>query len=222
MLKERLRVLLGLVFTGAAIHFIPNRPIAIAILLVGWFVIFFPLTLAESVIFVLAAAFFTAQNYVCLKAGLFAFRDRDFLLMPYFEPALWGFYFLSMKRWISGRAEDYPALEFKTLLALVVTSVVFSVFSTGSRPLLIATTGSTLLLFALFHTRRDLEYAAFALVLGFLVELFGVKTGLWSYPVSDFLGIPLWFATMWLSVGLLGRRFALPAAAWLARRVQRV
>jgi uncharacterized membrane protein YoaT (DUF817 family) len=65
---------------------------------------------------------------------------------------------------------------------------------------------------------RDVQHALFALALGFVVELFGVSTGLWSYPAPDFLGIPFWFATMWLSVGLLGYRFLFPAATWLAAK----
>ena len=50
-------------------------------------------------------------------------------------------------------------------------------------------------------------------------EIFGVSEGLWSYPAPDFLGIPFWSATMWISVGLLGRRFLIPATEWLAERM---
>jgi len=221
MLTHRARVVSAVVLTGLVIHFIPNRLLVSAVLLAAWWLLFFPLARVEYVLFVLAAAFFTVQDFVTLKDGLFAFRDRDFLLMPYFEPLLWGFYFLSMKRFVSGTADDAPPLEAKAFIAVVVTSIMFGSFPTGARPLLIATTCSTVFLFALFHTRRDLQYAIYSLVLGLVVELFGVRIGVWSYPKSDFLGIPFWFATMWISVGLLARRFALPAAAWLANRPQR-
>jgi hypothetical protein len=221
MLNQRIRVLVGVLLTGLVLHFVPNRLLVCALLLVAWWLLFFPLTIAEYVLVVLAAFFFTIQDYVTLKAGLFAFGPHDVLLMPYYEPLLWGFYFVSIKRFVSGTAVDYPPLGMKGVAGLVVTSIVFSMFSTGSRPLLIATICSTLFLVTLFHTSGDFRYAACALMLGLVVEVFGVSTGLWSYPTSDFLGIPYWFATMWISVGLLGRRFALPAASWLANQRQR-
>jgi len=138
-----------------------------------------------------------------------------------YEPFLWGFYFLSMKRFVSGRASDRPALSGKAVAGLVATSIMFSIAGADSRILLLATGCSTLLLLAMFHTAGDLSYAACALVLGLIVEIFGVSTGLWRYPSPDFLGIPFWFATMWISVGLLGRRFLIPVAAWIAARTQR-
>jgi len=222
MLNQRLRVLSAVVLTGLAVHLIPDRRLTSIVLLVVWWLLFFPLTTTDYLLFPLAAAFFTIQNYVCLKAGLFAFQSHDFLLMPYYEPLLWGFYFISMKRFVFGDAADYAPLDIRSVVGLVVTSIAFSIFSSAPRPLLVATAGSTLLLVTLFHTTSDLACALFALILGFIVELFGVRTGLWSYLAPDFLGIPFWFATMWLSVGLLGRRFAMPAAAWLGRHVQRL
>ena len=95
----------------------------------------------------------------------------------------------------------------------------FALFSSDSRTLLVATACSTAFLFMMFHTQGDVQFAVYALVLGFVIELFGVFTGLWWYPAPDILGIPYWFATMWLSVGLLGRRFAVPAAEWLGARI---
>ena len=221
MLSQKPRVILATLLTGVIVHFAPGRALPSVALLATWWLLLSPLSAVEYVLFALAATFFTVQDYVCLKAGLFAFARHDFLLMPAYEPLLWGFYFLSMKRFLSGKAADYPPFQIRSVLAVVVTSIVFSVFSTGARPLLIATTLSTMFLIALFHTASDLSYAMYALVLGFVVELFGVTTGVWSYPAPDFLGIPFWFATMWISVGLLARRFALPASAWLAARTQR-
>jgi hypothetical protein len=213
---QKLRVVLGLVFTLLVLHFVPNRPLALILLLCGWLVLFWPIRSSEAVAFLVAAAFFTVQNYVCLQAGLFEFRFKDILLMPYYEPALWGFYFLSMKRFVSGAGLDPPPLQWTGVVGTIVTSVMFSVFSGNHQALLVATLCSTAFLFVLFHTRGDVYYATYALILGFIVELFGVSTGLWSYPRPDFLGMPFWFATMWISVGLLGRRFLFPVSAWLA------
>jgi hypothetical protein len=139
--------------------------------------------------------------------------------MPYYEPLLWGFYFLSLKRFISGRAGDDVRANKASVVGLVATSLAFSLFSFDPRALLIATTCSTTILLVLFHTRRDIYYGLSALALGLIVELFGVSTGLWSYPVPDFLGIPYWFATMWISVGLLGRRFLIPVTERAAARL---
>ncbi|MDY7036269.1 MAG: hypothetical protein SV375_08940, partial [Thermodesulfobacteriota bacterium] len=75
------------------------------------------------------------------------------------------------------------------------------------------------LLLLMFHKRYDLYYAVYALVLGMVIELFGVFSGLWHYPNPDILGIPFWFANMWMSVGLLGRRFLIPFTEWMAEKL---
>jgi uncharacterized membrane protein YoaT (DUF817 family) len=159
------------------------------------------------------------QNYVCLRAGIFEFRDKDVLLMPYYEPLLWGFYFLALKRFVAGTARDTVRIDAKSVVGLAATSVAFSLFGRDSHLLLAGTACSTALLLLLFHSPRDLAFAVSALVLGVIVELFGVSTGMWRYPAPDVLGIPFWFATMWISVGVLGRRFAIPASEWLAARL---
>ena len=96
--------------------------------------------------------------------------------------------------------------------------MMFSLFSGNSLLLFAATSCSTGLLFVMFHERDDLAYGMTALVLGLIIESFGVLTGMWWYPQPDILGIPYWFATMWISVGVLGRRFLIPASEWLAQK----
>ena len=169
--------------------------------------------------FGVAAVFFIFQNYVTLSAGLFEFKFKDILLMPYYEPLLWGFYYLALKRFVDGVGLKTPKLTWKAVGGLAATSAAFSVFSFDSHALLAATLVSTGVLLALFHERGDFLYAASALVLGLIVELYGVSAGLWFYPQPDFLGIPYWFATMWISVGLLGRRFLIPTSEWLAGKI---
>ena len=213
-------MLLGLILTFGSLHFIPDRLAVLIFLTLSWSVLFFPLSAGELVAFVVAALFFLLQNYVCLKAGLFEFRFKDILLMPAYEPLLWGFYFLSMRRFNSAGNTNDAVFDTKSVAGLAVTSIVFSLFAFDSRGLFIATACSTTFLFVLFHTKLDIQYAVYALTLGFVVELFGVSTGLWWYAAPDFLGIPYWFATMWISVGLLGRRSLFPASEWLAGRVR--
>jgi hypothetical protein len=217
--SQKLRVILGLLATLALLLLISYRPLVLVLLALAWSLLFAPLTAGELVAFAVAGVFFLVQNYVCLKSGLFEFRDKDLLLMPYYEPLMWGFYFLSMKRFVCGRGQENVAIDWKSISGAIVTSIVFSLFSFDSRALLIGTACSTALLFLFFHTRLDLYYALYALTLGVIIELFGVSTGLWSYPAPDFLGIPYWFATMWISVGLLGRRLLIPASEWLGARI---
>ena len=187
------------------------------LLLPLWYLAYRPLAKSEGLMFVIAAVSIVGQNYAVLKRGGFAFAQQDFLLMPWYEPLMWGYYYLFLRRLI-GEPGRGVSLGLKAVLGLTVTGLCFSLFSQDKTALLLATSGSTALLLVFFHRRYDLCYATAALALGFVVELFGVWTGLWDYPDPDVLGIPFWFATMWISVGLLGRRFLIPLSEWLAER----
>ena len=166
--------------------------------------------------FGIASLFFLGQNYAVLKVGGFAFKHKDILLMPYYEPFLWGFYYLNIKRFVMENSQAVH-LGKRSVVGLFLTVLAFSAFAGNSARLFAATLVSTATLLGMFHEPFDLFYAAYALVIGFIVEFFGVSSGLWAYPDPDFLGIPYWFATMWISVGILGRRFLIP----LAERVDR-
>jgi hypothetical protein len=196
--------------TLAGIYLLGSTPLTPAVLLIFWYFLFRPWHPAEVIMVAIAALFFLIQNYLVLQRGGFSFRDRDLLLMPYYEPLLWGFYYLTLKRLIGESSP--PPLGWPAAFGLAVTGVCFSLFSGDSSALFSATLLSTGLLLLLFHQRYDLAYALAALAMGLLVELFGVTAGLWRYPQPDILGIPWWFATMWLSVGLLGRRLLIPLA----------
>jgi hypothetical protein len=211
------RVLLAVPFTLAVIYFVPDSLAVLFILLFSWSILFWPWQPGEIISFAVASLFFLFQNYICLRAQIFEFRTKDFLLMPYYEPFLWGFYFMTLKRLTSDDERRGFALESKSVLGLLVTSVAFSL-SSRSTDITIATTFSTLFLLALFHTRLDIYYAVLSLLLGFIVELFGVSLGFWRYPDPDFLGMPFWFATMWISAGLLGCRFLIPLGRWLSSK----
>ena len=217
--SQKLRVLLALVCTLGILYSVVHSLVVLIVLIALWSIIFYPWRLAEAFSFAIAAIFFLFQNYVCLRAGIFEFKVKDVLLMPYYEPFLWGFYFTALKRFVSG---ERKTLSFQTqsLIGLLVTAVVFSLFSPMPSLFFPATVFSTLVLVALFHTRLDFYYAGCSLMLDFIVELFGVSTGLWSYPTPDFLGIPYWFATMWINVGVLGYRFLIPLGEWLAEKYQ--
>ena len=216
---QKLRVLFALACTLGILYTVVHSLAVVMLLTALWSILFYPWRLAEAFSFAIAAIFFLFQNYVCLKAGIFEFKVKDVLLMPYYEPFLWGFYFTALKRFVSGERKT-PSFQTQSLVGLLVTAAVFSLFSRTPSLFFPATVFSTLVLVGLFHTRLDLYYAGCSLMLGFIVELFGVSAGLWSYPAPDFLGIPYWFATMWINVGLLGYRFLIPLGEWLASKVR--
>ncbi|MEW5744195.1 MAG: hypothetical protein AB1805_01965 [Nitrospirota bacterium] len=217
---RRVNVVFGMLATLGIVYLVENTLLAAAVLIPFWIVLFRPWGLDDALIFSIASLFFLGQNYAVLKTGGFAFTHKDVLLMPYYEPFLWGVYYLALKRFI-GEPAVTVRLQWNAFFGLFLTGFCFSVFSGSSDMLWGATLVSTAVLFLMFHERYDLVYALSALVLGLVVELFGVSAGLWEYPDPDFLGIPYWFATMWLSVGLLGRRFLIPLAELAARRIRR-
>lgn len=202
-----------------ALIFVVQQSLALCVLLPSlWFLLFRPLSSSDILLFIVAGVFITFQNYSVLLTGAFAFTHQDFLLMPYYEPLLWGFYFLNIKRFFS--QDEVVGLEWKALLGLGCVSLAFGVFS-GTAWHSEAVFAAMAVLLAVFHARLDLAYGAYALGLGFTVELFGVSTGAWSYPEPDFLGLPFWFAPMWICVGILGRRLLFPLVKVLDRQVPR-
>jgi hypothetical protein len=201
-----------------AIYFLQHSLLILIVLLGLWFILFRPFRKYEFLMFVIASVSIVGQNYSVLEKGGFSFTHQDLFLMPYYEPFMWGFYYLFLKR-LMGERDRAVGLSIRAVFGLVLTGVCFSVFSQDKIMLLVSTLVSSGVLLVLFHRRYDLYYAGAALVLGFVVEIFGVWTGQWSYPAPDFLGIPYWFATMWISMGILGRRFLIPLSEWLADKL---
>lgn len=184
-----------------------------------WLSILAPLERREWAVCLLVAPFFIAQNYLALSAGAFMFSQRDFLLMPWYEPLLWMCWYVHTVRLIGQPAHQVP-LRVTAWAGLVFTMLAFSVFGGNTIALTAATAVSCTVLIAMFHQRGDLAYACCAVTLGAFVEGVGVGCGLWTYPESEatIWGVPWWSLSMWISVGLLGRRFVVPAAEWLAAR----
>jgi len=209
---------ISIIITLGVIYFVDQSLVILIILLPLWFFIFRPFSKADILMYIFASIFIVGQNYSVLKSGGFAFKHKDIFLMPYYEPFMWGFYYLNIKRFFAEPAGSVK-LGAKAFLGLAITGVCFSFFSQEKNLLLISTLFSTGILFVMFHELHDLLYSVYALFLGFIIEIFGTLTGLWSYPDPDFLGIPYWFGTMWISVGLLGRRFLIPFTEWLAGKL---
>ncbi len=214
--NQKILSVLALLATLAVIRFVDRSLLAAAVVLPLWFVIYRPLSRVEIITFTISAVFFPIQDYAMGRSGGSSFKQHDVLLMPWYELFLWGFYYINMKRFI-GEGDNRALLDKRSLFGFLLTALVFPLFSWSYGLLLLTTTGSTAILFIMFHDLPDIYFAAYALGLGFVVELFGVSSGLWSYPQPDFLGIPYWCATMWLSAGILGRRFLFPLAGWIDR-----
>ncbi len=199
---------MSLPVTLGLIWLIPSSLALVFLLPISWYLLFRPLEKRELIIFIIAGSVITVQNYTVLRTGTFVFSEQDFLLMPYYEPLLWGYYYLNLKRFFDQQIQ-IEKLELRAITGLVLISLAFGVFSdTDWHSLAVFTAAGILVLF--FHSKEDLLFGLYALAMGFVVEIFGVMTKLWHYPDPDFLGIPYWFAPMWISVGILGRRFLFP------------
>lgn len=208
-LQRRLRVAAALALTLLELAFVPISWLLALLLPLQWWWLLRPFTRRELLLGGLAALFFIGQNYTVLRAGAFVFEQRDFLLMPYYEPPLWAFWYLVLVRWVDEPPNAVP-LQARAGLGLLLTVIAFSGFAGDSRALTGATLVSTAGLVALFRERGDFVYGGCALALGVAVEAVGLLSGRWFYPQADFLGLPYWFAAMWYAVGVLGRRVGVP------------
>src|SRR5206468_12814641 len=92
LLSQKLRSVASLIVTLGIIYVVDSPAVVAVILLPFWFFIFFPWCKAEVLMFVIASAFFLEQNYIVLTTGGFTFKYKNILLMPYYEPFMWGFY----------------------------------------------------------------------------------------------------------------------------------
>lgn len=211
----RMVVAASLALTLVQISCIEASWLLAIVLPVQWLLIFRPIERREWAMFAIVAPFFVVQNHLALRAGAFAFRQQDFLLMPWHEPLLWMGWYLHLVRFVRQPGHSVH-LAPAAWVGLLVTVLAFSLFGDDMQALTIATAVSSTVLLILFHSAGDLAYALCAAALGLLVECTGVASGLWYYPDPGPLPIPLWSLAMWLSVGLLGRRFVVPLADKLA------
>ena len=187
-------------------------------LIIFWLFLFKPFKLYEMILFFFGFFFIIIPNHITLKQQIFTFNERDFLLMPCYEPFMWGFYFLFLKR-INDRyrPQIIPKISKKALSALFIVMLAFQF----PKHLNLTVNLSGLLTMCLFHTRHDLQFGISALLLGTIVELFGVWNGLWWYPKPDIFGLPFWYIGMWWNVGVLVYRIAMPLARAIENTITR-
>lgn len=146
------------------------------------------------------------MDIMAVRQGVFRFSSPDYLGLPVWEFAMWGFYVLHTVRMLHGRA---PAGALWKVLALALLFALPFVTLADQQALLLASAILFALALGFFHERSDLVYAGYMIAVGAVVEYLGVWSGQWSYPMNPPGGVPLWFVTMWGGVGLFTRRLLL-------------
>ncbi len=167
--------------------------------------------------FIIASVFILGQNYAVIAAGGFTFKYQDILLMPSYEPLMWGYYFLTFKRFLADPALP-QRVDIKAIGGLIMVSACFVILANNSALLNFALLGASAVLFLMFHEPYDIYFALTGFVMGTIVDTFGVHAGLWWFPAPDALGIPFWIPLMWVIAGLMGRRFLIPLSIMITRK----
>ncbi len=172
-------------------------------LLVLWTLTFRKISLREGVLFLIANIIFVVSDIGAIRNGFFKFESPDLVSLPYWEFLMWGFYLLHTSRMFPLRQKNN--FEWKTLILAILFSQSFALIP-NQLHLLVVTSSILLILLFLYHSREDLIYCGYLMVLGIFFETLGVWGQLWSYPGRDLGQAFLQFVIMWGTVGLLFKR----------------
>lgn len=206
-LRARVLLFIQLLGTLAILAWVPgNVPKTLALWLL-WAITFRRVSVAETILFTAACAFFTFMNAMSLRQGIFAFRDPDLLGMPFYEVFMWGFYLLHTWRMLLGPIAVGKRAQ--AWLMAIAYALAFGAIA-DQRLLLLVTAVLLVTGLILFHDVWDFAYTGYMIGLGAAIEYTGVWSGQWFYPEDPTGGVPLWFVTLWGGVGLLLRRLVLP------------
>jgi hypothetical protein len=198
---DRLRAaapqLLGTVALLAAA---PPAPVLLAALLSWWALSIRGLTGRELVLALGLNLLFTGMDIGAVRAGVFVFHHPDWMGLPWWELAMWGFYGVHGLRLVGGGAG-------RPRWWVIVLAVAFAVpyLSIPDPAWLAAVAGSVLLLaLGCMHRPADLAATGYFALLGVVIELTGMAVGHWSYPQSA--ALPAGAVVMWAGVGLFVSR----------------
>ena len=219
LLEMRSVLLLQLGITLAVLALVPGNGVKLLVLIVAWAATFRRATRGETLVWLIACVLFSAMDVAALRQGQFWFRDPDLLGLPLWEFFIWGFYLLHAIRMVDG---DAPRHRFGLPLIL---AILFAIpFAVVRDPIaLFVVTACMLGLGLIFlHTRQDLAYLGYMILLGALVEYTGVWSGQWAYREPPAGGVPLWFITMWGGIGLFAGRIFLPLIRYIDRAPKQV
>lgn len=203
----KIKLLIQLLGTLAIIAFVPgNIPKWIAFWVL-WLLTFVPLTKKEVIFLVVINVFFTIMNALSLKQGIFAFTKPDFLLMPYYEITMWGFYLLHTSRMLNG-----PVTQKNDKVIYLLAFLYSAAFGAiaDQKTLFIVLVVLLTICLSRYHEKYDFLYMGYMIGLGALIEYTGVFSGEWSYPDPPMGGVPIWFVTLWGGVGFFLRRLGEP------------
>ena len=198
---QNVKWILQLVATMLISTFVADTTVKTIVLLIFWFATFYPLKAHEVLFFFTCSLVFTISNYGALKNNVFEFRHIDFLLMPLNEFFMWGFYCLNALRLLARFETRVVSLK-KLLIYAVPFSVSFSVIKDEvSLAICLALLLCLGLLF--FHSKRNLAFIIYFLLMGILVEGLGVEFHLWRYPHTEYFEFPIWGPLLWVNIGLI-------------------
>jgi hypothetical protein len=209
-MNYRLRMLVQILGSALIVAFVPGNVFKLIALLAWWLLTFRRLHLRELVLFVAADALFTVLDYLTLRQEIFTFTQPDFLLMPCYEPLIWGYLMLHTIHMVDGPVPAgrllVPGLWFVAFAApfLVLTNQVI-LFAVSATLLAVG--------LVIFHERYDFYYVGYFLIVGTMWEYVGVWSGQWRYPGDPPGGVALWFIPMWGGIALALRRLVLPLVA---------
>lgn len=206
-MRQRGLMLLQLAGSAAILGFLPGNVFKAVAFLAWWAVTFRKITRRELIFYLVALVLFSVLDYLTLRQGIFRFDHPDFLLMPCYEPLLWGYLLLHTVHMVDG-----PIPRRRTSLGLAFTIAFMLPFLLITDPLWLFCASAAVLGAGLivFHEGYDLAYIGYLLLVGIVWEHVGVWTGQWSYPVAPANGVPPWFAIMFGGIGLALRRLVLP------------
>jgi uncharacterized membrane protein YoaT (DUF817 family) len=94
------------------------------------------------------------------------------------------------------------------LAAFLVLSASVALLWRDNGLLLIVALVECLMALSLWHNRLDVSFFLIIAVLGSLVEVVFVRSGVWHYANPTLLGVPLWVPFAFGTTGLIGGRMA--------------
>lgn len=203
---------MGQVFgTVLILAFVPGSALQTAALFSWWALTLLPLSRSEWFLVGITCASFFAADLAVLHRGIFVFTHQDIVGMPYYEPFVWGFFFLNASRMtrstLSGESV-WPGVLFAVAVFLV------SGFTPGEAQTLAL---QALLLgigLLVFRTKNDWLFALYLLVMGLSVEWVGTTTHQWYYQIQFPV---LWWVLTWATSGLILSRAVVPVSRLAAR-----
>lgn len=205
--NTKIVLIVQMLITIAVITFVPNSILQTLLLVMLWMITFRSVTRFESLLFLISVFFFTLGDIVVTQRNIFQFVNQDIFGLPYYEPFIWGYYFLHALRMLKQPTvvNLAPGMIFATLYFLVLA------FMPGEIPILLFSgiiLGTALLY---FRTLIDFQYTIYFIILGLVIEVIGTKHGVWQYHIEHEV---TWWIITWGAAGLILYRTIVPLTYW--------